>query len=195
MNMKKERGDTVHKNRDRLRFMGFSAMMAAVLCVLCPITVPLGMVPITLSVFALFLVASLLPMRVALSATAVYLVLGAVGLPVFSSFTGGAFSFVSPSGGFLWGYLPAVFVVSFFAEKSGGRLSWVWLGTLLGLLALYAFGVLGFCVFAEAGLGEALLAAVLPFLLPDAVKILLVLAFFPLLYPRLSKRLLKSDLK
>ena len=185
----------MHKNRDRLRFMGFSAMMAAFLCLVSPITLPLGSVPITLSVLALFLVATLLPMRVALCATAVYLALGAVGLPVFSAFTGGAFCFVSPSGGFLWGYLPAVLVVSLFAKKACGRLSVLLIGMLLGLLVLYLFGLFGFCVFTKVGLLEALLVAVLPFLVPDAVKLMLVLALFSVLYPRLSNRLLQSPSK
>jgi len=175
----------MQKNRNRLRVMGYSAMMAAVLCVLCPITIPLGTVPITLSVFALFLVASLSPVKVALTATAVYLAIGAVGLPVFSSFTGGAYAFVSPSGGFLWGYLPAVLIVSLTAGKSGGRLFLVLVGMLGGLLVLYAFGLIGFCVLTDAGLGEALSAVVLPFLLPDGVKFALVLAVYPLLHSRI----------
>lgn len=168
----------MHKNRDRLRFLGISAIMAAILCVLSPITIPMGAVPITLSVFALFLVASLSPEKVALTATAVYLAVGAVGLPVFSSFTGGAFAFVSPSGGFLWGYLPAVLAVSFFCRKGRGKTPLVLLGMLIGLLILYAFGLFGFCVLTGAGLGEGLLAAVLPFFVPDVAKIFMVLLLF-----------------
>ena len=168
----------MHKNRDRLRFLGISAMMAAILCVLSPLTIPMGNVPITLSVLALFLVASLSPVKVALTATAVYLAVGAVGLPVFSSFTGGAFAFVSPSGGFLWGYLPAVLAVSFFCRKGRGKMPLVLLGMLIGLMILYAFGLLGFCVLTGAGLGEGFLTVVLPFVLPDVVKILMVLSLF-----------------
>ncbi len=178
----------MHKNRDRLRFMGFSAMMAATLCVLSPITLPLAAIPITLSVLALFLVATLLPMRVSLCATAVYLALGAAGLPVFSAFTGGAFCFVSPSGGFLWGYLPAVLVVSFFAGKSRGRLPFVLCGMLLGLMVLYVFGLLGFFIFTGASLGESFAAAILPFLLPDISKISVVLRLDAFLYPRFLKK-------
>jgi len=173
--MEKKERDEMRTSRNRLRFMGLSAMMAAVLCVLSPITIPMGALPMTLSVFALFLVASLFPVSVTLCTTAVYLAVGAVGLPVFSSFTGGVFAFVSPSGGFLWGYLPAVLTVSFFCSKSGGKLLWTLMGMLLGLFVLYAFGLFGFVLLTGASLGEAFLAAVLPFLLPDFAKIIAVL--------------------
>lgn len=164
--------------RKQLRFMGLSAMMAGVLCVLSPITLPVGMVPITLSVLALFLVATLAPVRVALCATAVYLAVGAVGLPVFSSFTGGFYAFVSPSGGFLWGYLPAVLILSFLAQK-GRRNVWLLpMGFLAALLVLYFFGCLGFCVLTGAGIKEALAVTVLPFLLLDLVKIIAVFLIF-----------------
>lgn len=132
----------------------------------------------TLSVFALFLVASLAPMRIALTATAVYLAVGALGLPVFSAFTGGAFAFVSPSGGFLWGYLPAVFLVSFFCRKGKGDLPFALLGMMLGLLVLYVFGLLGFCLISGAGLLEGLLTAVFPFVLLDFAKIFAVVSLF-----------------
>lgn len=173
----------------RLRDMGLSAMMAAFLCVLSPITIPAGALPVTLSVFALFLTASLLPFRIAFSATAVYLAVGALGLPVFSSFTGGLFAFVSPSGGFLWGYLPAVFVVSLLCRKSSA----VFFAQLLGLLVLYAFGLLGFCVLTDASFSEGVTAVVLPFLLPDALKIAAVLAMHRLLHRRMAEFFAKSS--
>lgn len=168
--------------------MGYSAMMAAVLCVLSPIAIPMGTVPITLSVFALFLVASLSPVKVAITACAVYLAVGAVGLPVFSSFTGGVYAFVSPSGGFLWGYLPAVLIVSLFFVKPYGKL----ISMLGGLLVLYAFGLLGFCLLTDATVWEGVVSVVLLFLLPDLLKISAVLLFYSILAPRLSKTLLQN---
>lgn len=181
----------MHKNRNRLRFMGLSAMMAAFLCVLCPITISFGAIPITLSVFALFLTASLVPMKVALAATAVYLAVGAVGLPVFSAFTGGVFAFVSPSGGFLWGYLPAVLAVSFVCQKRKGHLLFALLGMLFGLVILYTFGLFGYCVLTGARFWEGV-AAVLPFLLPDACKITAVACAYRLLYRRFSEFVLET---
>ena len=176
----------MQQNRNRLRFLGLSAIMAGGLCVLSPITIPVGVVPITLSVFALFLVASLFPMRVALCATAIYLAVGALGLPVFSAFTGGFFAFVSPSGGFLWGYLPAVFTVAFFARKAGGRLWLLLVGLLLALAVLYAFGLFGFCILTESGVQEGLWTVILPFLFPDAAKVIAVLAVLRVLRRKTS---------
>ena len=178
----------MQKRRAHLRFIGISAMVAACMCILSPITLPMGAIPITLSVLALFLAASLAPTKVVMTATAVYLALGAVGLPVFSAFTGGVFAFLSPSGGFLWGYLPVAFVVSVFAQKGRGRLWIVAVGLAAGLVLLYAFGLFGFCVLTGADVWEGFLLAVLPFLLPDALKLCLVL----ILYQALAKRFFRN---
>ena len=67
----------------------FTALFAAILCILSPISVPAGPIPVTLSVFALFLTAPVLPPAEAFFAVLVYILLGALGLPVFSGFNGG----------------------------------------------------------------------------------------------------------
>ncbi len=157
--------------RNSLRFLARSALMAAILAILSPWSLPLGALPVTLAVFALFLVASLTPPQVALTATAIYLSLGALGLPVFSGFCGGAGVFVGLTGGFLWGYLPAAGLVSLFAGRKKSRTLFHLLGMLLGLTVIYAPGCLWFALASEASFSEALSAAVLPFLLPDLVKI------------------------
>ena len=155
--------------RSRIRFLCVTAMMAACLSLLSPWAIPLGAIPCTLSLFALFLVSSLSSVWVAVTATAVYLMLGALGLPIFSSFQGGAQVFLSLSGGFLWGYLPAAFLVSFFARS--GRWQFVLCGMLLGLLVIDSLGLVWFLILTETSLWGAIVSVILPFLLPDALKI------------------------
>lgn len=154
-----------------LRFFTLSAILAALLSLLSPITLPIGPIPITLSLFALFLVASAAPPTVALTATAVYLALGAVGLPVFSGYEGGFQKFVGPTGGFLWAYLPAAALLSAFLTKWGDR-KWAFpVGMVPSLLLVYLGGILWYALSVPASFGEALAVTVLPFLLPDALKI------------------------
>ena len=190
-----EEGNQMQVRKNRLRFMGLSAMMAALLCIMSPITLPVGVLPVTLSVLALFLVATLFPAKVSVLAVAVYLALGALGLPVFAAFTGGAATFVSPSGGFLWGYLPAVLVVSLLCQKSCGRVLPIFLSMLLGLLILYAVGMFGFGIFTDTPWQESFLIVILPFLVPDLMKIIVVLVLYFLLYRRVETFVKKDSCK
>lgn len=81
------------------------ALLAAALCVMAPVAVPLGPIPVTLATLGVYLAAGLLgPLRGG-GAVGLYLALGAVGVPVFAGFTGGFQQLTGVTGGFLWGYL------------------------------------------------------------------------------------------
>lgn len=170
-NSKENRTAPIRAGKSKRRFFALSAMMAALLAVFSPWTVPLGALPVTLATFVLFLMAALMPRRVSVTATAVYLAMGALGLPIFASFSGGFGVLVGATGGFLWGYIPAVFFVSL-APTSKKHRCWALPLTMLGAtVLLYLFGMGWFAAVSHATLHEAFLTAVLPFLLPDLVKI------------------------
>ncbi len=154
------------------REMTLSAMLTALLCILGPLTLPLGPVPLSLTTFALMLTALLLgPGRAAICCGA-YLLLGLAGLPVFAGFTGGAGVFLGPTGGFLMAYLPAAALWGWLMRGSRLRQA---VGCLLGTLLLYLLGTLWYALSADASLGQALGLCVLPFLPGDALKIVLLL--------------------
>lgn len=108
------------------------------------------------------------------------MLLGAVGLPVFSGFTGGLGKLLGPTGGYIAGFLLAAAVywlLEGWAEKSAARRA---AALALGLAVCYAFGTVWFIrVYSKGGgaisLGGALAMCVLPFILPDAVKLALSL--------------------
>lgn len=119
------------------------ALMAALLCILAPISLPLPASPVafTLAAFALYLTAYLLPPAQGLAAVGLYLLIGAAGLPVFSGYAGGISRFAAPGGGYLIGYFLLVGVGSFslrrFSTKAlriGGLLLATFLMHLLGML-------------------------------------------------------------
>ena len=95
----------------------------------------------------------------------IYLLLGAVGLPVFSGFRGGIGALAGVTGGFLWGFLLAALV--FWALEGLGKLP----ALVAGLLACYCCGCGWFYLYSGGGLGLILLRCVVPFLIPDAVKL------------------------
>ena len=119
----------------------------------------------------------------------VYLLLGAVGAPVFAGFRGGFASLLGTTGGYLVGFVLLTLIITF-AQAHWGQGQWVFvLSAAVGLLVCYAFGTAWFLiVYTRTGaitLGVVLAKCVLPFLLPDAVK----LALATLLRARLYRRI------
>ena len=157
------------------------ALMAAVLCVLAPWKIPVGPIPITLASFGVYLAAGVLGPLEGTIAVVVYVLLGAVGVPVFSGFTGGAGCLLGLTGGYILGYIPC-------AAVSGlrmGRNAPLWrraLALVAGTAVLYALGTAMYCIQSGKALAAALAACVLPFLPLDAVKIAVCAVALPLLW-------------
>jgi biotin transport system substrate-specific component len=161
------------KRRRTLLFLVTTALFAALLCVCAPFSVPIGPVPITLATFAVFLCAGLLPPGQATLSVGLYLAIGAVGLPVFSAFRGGIAHLVGPTGGFLWGYIPAALCASLLIALGKRKKPFYPIGMLAGNLLLYLFGGVWYSVSAGVTFLQAMSVCALPFLPGDALKIAL----------------------
>lgn len=170
-----------------VRRMAMCAVMAAVICVIAPISIPNGPISITGGTLAIYLTAYLLGGVWGTVSTLVYLLVGFVGLPVFSNYMGGAARLLGPTGGYLVGYLPMVLLAGFFVELSlrhfGGRgakeqaiaLAVQILGMAAGTAVLYAFGTAWYCIQAGVDLQKALAACVFPFIPFDLAKMAIAL--------------------
>ena len=148
------------------------AIMAAILCVCAPLSVPVGPIPITLASFAVYLAGALLGLKRGTIAVAVYILLGALGLPVFSGFQGGLHKLAGVTGGFIVGYLPCAALTGLASDRFGKRHWALPVGMIAGTAALYAIGTVWFMISMGQSLPAALGACVLPFLPGDAVKII-----------------------
>ena len=176
------------KTMTATRQLTLCAVMAAVMCVLAPISIPIGPISITGGTLAIYLTAYLLGGRWGMAATLVYLLVGFAGLPVFSNYMGGAERLAGPTGGYLVGYLPMVLIAGMAAEltlrRFGGRegkgaaiaLALQFLGMVLATAVLYAFGTAWYCVQAGVELQKALAVCVFPFIPLDLAKIAAALA-------------------
>lgn len=151
------------------------ALGTALITVSAWITIPFT-VPFTMQLFAVFLSLIVLGGRDATLAIAVYLLLGAIGIPVFSGGNGGFSVLIGMTGGYLWGML-LIGLVYWFFEKLFGKRLWAEIASLLlGLLLCYLFGTVWFSVLnADRGFLASLLVCVVPFLLPDAAKLALAI--------------------
>ena len=170
------------------RQLVFTALMAAVICILAPFSVPLpgNPVPITLATLAIYLVGGIAGSKKAATAVVVYLLLGLVGVPVFAGFTGGAQAFAGATGGYLVGYVLLAFIEALLIDQNQDRI-WIYPAAMIaGTAVLYVFGTIWFMIFTQMDLVTSLGLCVLPFLIGDAVKIVAASLISPLLRKRLN---------
>lgn len=178
--MRRRRNKTVY-------YLTMTAAAAAALCVISPWAIPLGPVPVSLCTMLIYLSAWLFSPGQATAAVAVYVLIGAAGLPVFSGFTGGFGSLAGPTGGYIVGYLPLVAICAGFVRRFPGRRWMQLLGMVLGTAVLYAMGTGWFCIQTQVGVLGGLTACVLPFLPGDAVKTAAALLLGPVMRNRLER--------
>ena len=152
--------------------MIYVSLMAVVIALCSWLSVP-SAVPFTMQTFAVFCALLLLGGRRGFLAVGLYILLGAFGLPVFSGFRGGIGVLLGPTGGYILGFLLSALLFWLLEGKLGE------LVLLIGGLGLcYLFGTLWFVhIYSssgkEIGFGAALMLCVVPYLLPDAIKLLL----------------------
>lgn len=159
----------------KTRTITHTALFAAIIAVLSVISVPIGTVPISLGLLGVFICAvSLGPVRSAL-AVAIYLFIGAIGIPVFSGFQAGIAVLAGPTGGYLLSYIAVSFVsgaISRFAEKKShiAALFITAAGCFLGLVTCYLIGTAFYSFTTKTGFIPALSVCVFPFVPFDLIK-------------------------
>ena len=166
---------TTSTTGSRSRAIAFTALAIAVIAVSAWITVPIGPVPFTLQMFAVTFAILVLEPKQAIGAIAGYLVLGAIGVPVFSGMRGGIGVLLGPTGGFLWGYLigvsAAVGMLALFRRRGIDSFAVGMASGLLFTVIAYACGWLQYMFVAGVGPLESLLVTVAPFIIVDIVKV------------------------
>lgn len=182
-------------------------LMAALLCIISPfaITFPFSPVPISLATLMLYLCVYILGKCDAVISCAIYLLIGLVGIPVFSGFTGGLGKVLGPTGGYLIGYLFLVYISGWFVEKwsQGSKcgnlkkeetglhcnLNYFMqgIGMILGTVVCYFFGSLWLSYQADMEFMVALSVGVLPFILGDIIKIFVAVVIGSSVRRRLSR--------
>ena len=177
------------------RDMAFIALGTALISICAWLSVPMT-VPFTMQTFAVCLAAALFGLRRGLWIVGCYLLLGALGAPVFSGFRGGFGVLLGATGGYLAGFLFTALIVGLAADRIGRSMPVLIASMALGVLVCYAFGTAWFVlVYAKnsgpVGVGTALAWCVLPYLLPDAAKITLAAIVTRRLRPLLERGAIK----
>lgn len=160
----------------KARNMALCGLFTAVLAVCAWISVPVGDMVITLQTFGIFLTLGLLGGKRGSITLLVYLLLGAVGTPVFSGFRGGLGALLGTTGGYIFGFMLTCLLYWLITSIRNTPLARL-LAMVLGLLVCYACGTFWYLTrYLSAGsvtLGVVLLRCVVPYLIPDAMKLTL----------------------
>ncbi len=157
---------------NRLRRLSTAALFAALLCILSPLSLPLGPIPVSLGLLGLLLAALMLSPGMTLATVATFLALGAVGLPVFAGGLGGLQALLGPTGGYLWGYLPAGLLGAALTPQGGRHTPLRLFASGLSMLTVvYGTGTLQYCIVTASPPLLSLSVTLLPFLLPDLCKL------------------------
>ncbi len=169
MNVSNNQSKTISNTKLSVYQMAAAALMTAVLCVLGPLSIPIGPVPISLTNFVIYITLYLLGTKLGTLSYCIYLLLGTAGLPIFSGYSGG----LAKLGGYLVGFIAMAVIAGIFIQKNHGKTVMSVLGMILGTLAAYAFGTIWFVFEAGCTIWYALTVCVFPFLIGDAAKILI----------------------
>ncbi len=149
----------------------FTALLAAIICVLSPIAINIGPIPLSFGTLAIYIASSLIDMKHGVAAVVVFVALGAVGVPVFTNWTGGFGRIAGPTGGYIIGYISMAFIIGLIVDRLNKHI-WAYpVAMTVGTAVLYLFGTAWFMIQSGADLASALLACVVPFLIGDALKI------------------------
>ena len=170
-------GRTKLKSSEKTRMMVMTALMAVIISICSWISIPL-VVPFTLQTFAIFFALVFLGGYYGTLSIVIYILLGVIGIPVFSGFKSGYAVIIGPTGGYIVGFvfsgLLFILITKFFGEKK----IVVIISMVMGLVLCYLIGTLWF-VHVYAGtenakeFGTVLSLCVLPFIIPDICKMVL----------------------
>lgn len=179
-------------------------MMAAVICIAGPLSLPLPFspVPISLTNLAVYFSVYILGMKRGTASYFVYLLLGLVGVPVFSAFTSGPAKLFGSTGGYLIGFLFMALICGYFIDRWEGQVLASFIGMVIGTVVCYLFGTIWLAYQMSLGsdqtfvdmLPTAFVAGVLPFIVGDLAKIAISLLIGSQVRVRVRRIVLNKEL-
>lgn len=178
---------------EQLKMLIVTALFAAVIGILAQITIPLPLVPITGQTLAIGLAATILGKRYGTLSVLVYIMLGIIGVPVFSMMESGLGVVFGPTGGYIVGFIPAAFIIGWYMERFGLTMTHAVTANVIGMIITLTFGAVWLKISAELSWMAALAGGVTPFLVVGVVKAVLAASIGILVRKRLmSAKLLPA---
>lgn len=155
----------------KLRMMIVTALFAAIIAVLAQVAIPMPLgVPITGQTLAIGLAATILGSRYGTLSTILYLIIGAIGVPVFAQFTGGLGILFGPTGGFLVGFIPATLIMGYYLEKTSFTFKNAIVANIIGMFITLFFGTIWLKYIASLSWPVAFAGGFTPFIIGGFIK-------------------------
>ena len=166
--------ETKTKRKLSTKEICYVALFTAVIAVMAQISIPMPLgVPMTMQTFAITLAAVVLGAKLSTFSTLIYILIGAIGVPVLAGFSGGLDKFVGPTGGFLISFPLMAFIIGFGVEhRKAFRRAYV-VALVVGTVANYVVGVVMFCVLTKSPVMTGITACVVPFIPTAIIKAIL----------------------
>lgn len=153
-----------------LKMWILSALFAALIAIFSQLTLPLPLVPITGQTFAIGLAVTILGLRYGTLSVVLYILLGAIGVPVFSLMSGGLGIILGPTGGYIIGFLPTAIIIGYYLEHYGFTKIHAIIANLIGMIITLAFGTIWLKFVADLTWSAAFIGGTLPFIIVGIIK-------------------------
>jgi biotin transport system substrate-specific component len=174
---------------EKLRMVVLSSLMAGLMAVGAYIHIPIGPVPVVFTNLFVLLAGLLLGSRWGLASAGIYLLVGAIGMPVFYGGKGGFAHILGPTGGYLVGFALSAWMTGFISERFRHSLVGGIIGVIIGSLAVYCLGVPWLKVVTNMSWNKALVAGMIPFLIGDAMKAAVAIVLARAVRPMLNRHM------
>ena len=169
----------MEKRKITTQQMALVAIMTAITCILAPFSLPIGPVPISLTNLVIYFSLYLLGWKLGTLSYVIYLLIGLVGVPVFSGFSAGPAKLFGPTGGYLIGFIPMAIIAGIVIDKYTEKWLLCLLAMIIGTIVCYALGTTWLAYEAKMNMMAALWAGVIPFIPGDLVKMALAILIAP----------------
>lgn len=182
--------ERVIEKKSNVYKMAIIGVMAAIICILGPLSIPIGLVPISFTNLVIYIALYALGMKKGTISYIIYMLIGFIGLPVFSNFSGGPSKLLGPTGGYIIGFIFMALIAGFFIDSFFEKWYLCFIGMVLGTVVCYGIGTTWLAYQANMQFQAALGVGVIPFIPGDLAKIV-ISAFVG---PQIRKRLIKANL-
>ena len=156
--------------RSKIHSYSIIAFCSAIIAVLAQITIPLPLVPITGQSLAIGLIATILPLQLSMSAVTLYILIGALGIPVYANFTGGIGILFGPTGGFLFSFILTASFISYYLSKSTFTFFHCFIANIIGMLINLTLGSIWLKYYLDIDFKSAFVSGFVAFLLVGVIK-------------------------
>jgi biotin transport system substrate-specific component len=157
----------------KLQMMIVTALFAAIIGILAQVTIPLPLIPITGQTLAIGLAATILGARYGTYSTLLYILMGAIGIPVFAQMSSGFGVIFGPTGGFIIGFIPTVYFIGKYIEKTAPTIKHACIANILGMFITLGFGTVWLKIIANLSWQAAFLGGFAPFIPVGILKAIL----------------------